>query len=79
MDCGGGDDDDLFFFVFFASANKIEQQDYSNEKVVQNDQMVFFSFEIFLHQEDLKSPLLLYRQLYLSPILNFSVLNDKAR
>lgn len=51
MDCGGGDDDDLFFFVFFASANKIEQQDYSNEKVVQNDQMVFFSFEIFLHQE----------------------------
>ena len=49
MDCGGGDDDDLFF-VFFVSANKIEQQDYSNEKVVQNDQMVF-SFEIFLHQE----------------------------
>ena len=47
MDCGGGDDDDLFFFVFFASANKIEQQDYSNEKVVQNDQMVFFHLRSF--------------------------------
>ena len=47
MDCGGGDDDDLFFFVFFASANRIEQQDYSNEKVVQNDQMVFFHLRSF--------------------------------